>query len=364
MSVQFIPDDPSLITAELVAAYEAATGKTLYPAQVERLFIDLLAYRETLVRSAINDVANQNLVAFARAPMLDYLGELVGTVRLPAQPARTTLRFTLADPASSPVLVPSGTRVQGAADAVFATQYDAIISAGQTFIDALALADTAGSSLNGILPGSISQPVGVLPAGMGASNISVTSGGAEQENDDRLRERIRLAPERFSVAGPRLAYRFAALSASQALTDCAVASTEPGRVSLYPLTADGLPSSDIKALVLSAVGADDVRPLCDQVEVLDPADYPFALSAQITLYDTADAATTLAASLSAAQSYAARIGATLGNDVVPSQIVAALSVPGVYQVTVSSPAADVAVPEHGWAHASSVAVTVAGVVRG
>ncbi len=80
-----LPNDPQAITAEIVAAYEAATGKTLYPAQVERLLIDLIAYRETLLRAAINDAARQNLVRFARAPMLDYLGELVGVRRLPGE---------------------------------------------------------------------------------------------------------------------------------------------------------------------------------------------------------------------------------------------------------------------------------------
>ena len=91
--IRLVEDDPLAITDELVRAYEAATGKTLYPAQVERLLIDLIAYRETVVRGLINEVARQNLVAFARAPMLDFLGELVGVVRLPAQPAGTLRGF-------------------------------------------------------------------------------------------------------------------------------------------------------------------------------------------------------------------------------------------------------------------------------
>lgn len=82
-TLQVIDDDAGAIRAEIAAAYEAATGKTLYPAQIESLLIDLIAYRETLIRAAINDAARQNLVRFARAPMLDYLGELVGIARLP-----------------------------------------------------------------------------------------------------------------------------------------------------------------------------------------------------------------------------------------------------------------------------------------
>ncbi|MCV4640052.1 baseplate J/gp47 family protein, partial [Escherichia coli] len=80
---------------EMIAKYEADTGKTLYPAQAERLLIDLWAYREMLVRVAVQEAAKQNLVAFAREPMIDYLGELVGVYRLAAQPATTTLQFSV-----------------------------------------------------------------------------------------------------------------------------------------------------------------------------------------------------------------------------------------------------------------------------
>ncbi|HGV0493952.1 TPA: baseplate protein, partial [Escherichia coli] len=80
----FIERDADKITAEMIAKYEADTGKTLYPAQAERLLIDLWAYREMLVRVAVQEAAKQNLVAFAREPMIDYLGELVGVYRLAA----------------------------------------------------------------------------------------------------------------------------------------------------------------------------------------------------------------------------------------------------------------------------------------
>lgn len=42
----------------MIAKYEADTGKeTLYPAQAERLLIDLWAYREMLVRVAVQEAA-------------------------------------------------------------------------------------------------------------------------------------------------------------------------------------------------------------------------------------------------------------------------------------------------------------------
>lgn len=78
----FIDRDPEAVTAAMVASWEAATGKTLYPAQVEALLVDMVSYRESLVRIGIQEAAKQNLVTYARAPMLDHLGQLVGCTRL------------------------------------------------------------------------------------------------------------------------------------------------------------------------------------------------------------------------------------------------------------------------------------------
>ncbi|MCX8016409.1 MAG: baseplate J/gp47 family protein [Rhodocyclaceae bacterium] len=265
MSLDVIPADAAAVRAEIVAAYEAATGKTLYPAQIESLLIDLIAYRETLIRAAINDAARQNLVRFARAPMLDYLGELVGVVRLPG------------------------------------------------------------------------------------------------EDDERLRARILEAPESFSVAGPRLAYRHHAMSAHASIVDVAVLSPEPGVVRLYPLTATGLPSAEIKALVLAACSAEDVRPLCDTVEVADPADMPFAVEARLTVLPGVDADATRAAAQAAVAARCAAIARRLGHDVARSALIAAAHVEGVARVDLVAPAADISVPAHAWAHASSLSVTVQGV---
>src|ERR1700687_2000716 len=85
--------DPNLILADMVPAFQTAAGRTLQPAQVERLLINLYAYRESLMRNAIQYAGQQNLLAFAVFPMIDYLGQLLGVSRLGAQGAGTTLQF-------------------------------------------------------------------------------------------------------------------------------------------------------------------------------------------------------------------------------------------------------------------------------
>ena len=57
--------NPNLILSDMIAAFQSAAGRTLQPAQVERLLINLYAYRESLVRNAIQYAGQQNLLAFA-----------------------------------------------------------------------------------------------------------------------------------------------------------------------------------------------------------------------------------------------------------------------------------------------------------
>src|ERR1700678_3105548 len=117
--------DPNLILADMIAAFQTAAGRTLQPAQVERLLINLYAYRESLMRNAIQYAGQQNLLAFAAFPMLDYLGQLLSVTRLPAQSAGVMLQFTLANTLGISYTIVAGT-VVGTNDGqfVFATATD------------------------------------------------------------------------------------------------------------------------------------------------------------------------------------------------------------------------------------------------
>ena len=361
----FIDRDPQAITAEIVAQYEQLTGKTLYPAQVERLLIDVIAYRETLVRIGIQEAAKQNLVAYARAPMLDYLGELVGVTRLPAQPAKTTLRFTVAAALATNLLIPAGTRVEGGdGTATFATDADVTLLAGQLSIDAAATCEEPGAAGNAWQPGQINNLVDDLgDVEVTAANTTVTSGGIEEEEDDRLRERIKLAPEAFSTAGSRLAYVFHAKSAHQSIVDVAVLSPTPGVVKLYPLLTTGLPDANMLSLVEATCSADRVRPLTDNVQALAPTPIDYAIDAQLVLYKNTDVASVLAQAQAAAEAYKADRAAGLGRDIVPVQVESALKVAGVYDIVRTAPA-KIVLAENEWARCTGINLVVTGTVDG
>lgn len=360
----FVERDPVALTADMIEAYEAYTGRTLQPAQVERLIIDLLAYRESLVRISIQEAAKQNLLAFARYPMLDYLGELLGVERLAEAPALTTLRFTLAEPQGAPLLIPTGTRARTRDRKItFETDRLLEIAPGDTQGEVSATAREAGDGGNGYALGQVSSLLDPIAGVASVANVTMTYAGRSGETDDRLRERIRAAPERLSVAGPAGAYRWHAMSAHQSIVDAAPTSPRAGRVRVHILTDEGLPSAELLDLVDAALSDDRVRPLTDTVEVVPPERVGFDITGEVTLYREADPDVTMEAVRAAAGSWAAGRRAGLGRDIVPSQIVAALSVSGVYRVTLSDPAFR-ELGTHEWADCEAITLTLAGVVDG
>lgn len=356
---EFIPRDPVAITAELVELFQTLTGRVLQPAQVERVLVDVVAYRETLLRLAIQDAAEQSLVAFARGEHLDRLGELVGVTRLAAAAARITLQFTLSGAQLVDVVIPAGTIARSADGSVrFATLELLIISAGALSGQVSAAALTVGAGANGFLAGTIAQLEAPIAGVAAVTNTGVSMGGADVEPDDRYRDRIRQAPQQYSVAGSAGAYRYFALSVSSTIVDVAVSSSAMGLVRVCVLVATGAPGSPLLTQVYNALSADRVRPLSDTVLVVAAAAVTYAITATIRPRSGVDPVAMMAAAQSAAQVLAADRASRLGRDVLPSQVVAALSVAGVYDVTLTAPAAAVVVGTEQFAQCTGVTLTL------
>ncbi len=342
--------DPNLILADMVAAFQTAAGRTLQPAQVERLLINLYAYRESLMRNAIQYAGQQNLLAFASFPMLDYLGQLLSVTRLPAQGATATLQFTLANVLSVSYTITAGTPV-GTSDGqfVFATNADLELPAGTTIGTVLATATTPGEAADGYLAGQINVQLNPSVLIGGAVNTTVSTGGSSPETDDHLRTRIQAAPNQFSVAGPEGSYRYFSLSADPTVADAQIVSPAPGQVNVYVLTgpitaqpgpspnASGIANGALIAKVAAELNADNVRPLTDIVNVLAVTEVDYQIAGTITLYADADPASTMTAANAAAQDYAIALASRIQRDIVPSQIIEALSIPGVYEVSLTAP---------------------------
>jgi phage-related baseplate assembly protein len=363
----FIDRDPAAITAAMIAKYEAESGKTLQPAQVERLQINNFAYRETLVRIAVQEAAKQNLLYYARRPVLDHHAQLLGVAALPAAPAKTTLRFTFPAARPADLLIPLGTRVAATGALIFDTSAVAVLGAGATAIDVPAACETAGAVGNGWAAGALGTLLDDLGvSGVSVANLAASAGGAEAEADEPLRERVSQAPESFTTAGSHGAYQFWARSAHPSILDVATRAhyPEPGDLSIYVLVAGGAPSGDVLDAVLSACSDERVRPMNDHVLAVGPEQIDYAMDIRLTLYPWADADSALAAWQAAADDYRSRQAAALGKDVVRWQIESLLQFNGVYAVEVVSPAANIVLEPWQWPNCTALAVSVAGFAGG
>lgn len=165
---------------------------------------------------------------------------------------------------------------------------------------------------------------------------------AVYETDARLLLRGQLAYEGLSVAGPRGAYRFHALSADPRVKDVGVSRPEPGTVLVTILSTegDGTAPADLLDIVSAALNDEDVRPLNDTVVVQSAEILHYMIAATLYLSDGPDTSTVEAASLAAARAYADarhRVGAL----VALSGIDGALHQTGVIRAIRTEPAAEI-----------------------
>lgn len=343
----FIERDLQVIIDEMIADYEQRTGRVLQPAHVERLLINAFAYREQLVREKIQYAATQNLVDFSSAPVLDYLGQLVGVSRLAASSATVTIKFTLVD-GHGGVTIPEGTRVATTdGQAVFRTTTDYIVAPGINIVEVEAANVEEGSSGNGYAIGTITQILDPQAFISLAANMDISGGGAAQEGDEALRERIKLAPGSFSNAGSRGAYTFFALSASPSIIDVAVLGPPdiaPGQVEIYPLMEDGsvTPNTVLDA-VDAAVNSEKVRPLTDTVTVLAPTLVSYGIDVEVTILTDADSSTVQDEIEAKLNAFILAKRQSLGQDIMVNQVIAQCMVEGVYNITLIEPNADVVI---------------------
>jgi len=206
-----------------------------------------------------------------------------------------------------------------------------------------------------------------LAALVGVARLEITpadpahNAPAVMEDDTALRERVVLAPESFSVAGPTLAYVFHARSAHADVLDASALSPEPGQVLVTVLSriGDGTPEADVIDAVEARVNSRSVRPLTDQVTVQGATIVPFAIAADLYLFEGPDPEIVLAAAQARIEDYVARAH-KLGRDINRSAISAAMFVEGVQRVELAAPAEDVELDATQSGNCTGIALEFAG----
>ena len=321
----FVDIDPGTIVPQLVQDFEDYLGVVLGAGDQRRELLQGFGYALTTALQTIEATGEKELLETSFGQYLDKLGALVGVERRPAAAATCTVQFTLSNAQPQAVTVPQGTRVTPDGALFFATTETLVIASGQTSGTVLCEATEPGAQYNGYLPGQISQLVDGVSYVAAVSNTTESGGGADIEDDDSYRERIRMAPLAFSTAGPSGAYEYFALSADPSVGDVYVVRMSPGVVGIYVVKTGGvIPETGDPVLqaVLDACDDKTRRPLTDNVQVMPAVASNTTISAQywVSAADQAKASSIQAAVAQAVDDYKAWQTEQIGRAINPDEL--------------------------------------------
>lgn len=196
-----------------------------------------------------------------------------------------------------------------------------------------------------------------------AANLTTTPPTpAVMESNADYRYRLSLKPESYSVAGPRDAFKFHSLSADGQVKDANVTSQVKGTTEVFILsrTGSGIPTGDLLTTVRDRLNGETIRPLSEEVIVSPGTIVNYALTIGLVLFPGAASELALAAAQTALATYAADHH-KLGSDIIRSAIDAAAHQPGVKEVAITAPAANLICADNQAPWCSGIIVTVTGV---
>lgn len=321
-------------------AYRAETGKEpdMHAGTPERLMLYAFANNFYQALKYIDRAGKMGLLKYSEADYLDNLAVLKGITRNEATAAKVTLKFTLSDIRTSVTAIPGGTRV-AAGDIYFSTDEYLEILAGQESGTVTATAITAGTGANGLAVKEIDTLVDPVPYVANVTNIDVSAGGTDKENDESLTYRVYNAPNRYSVAGPKEVYEYHARRIRSDIDDIVVYSPEPDKVSVvFTINEGEIPDSKVIAEVEEGLSADDIRPLTDIVTAKGPtkSNYDIKLTYYINKSDSNQAVAIQTAVNEAIEEYK-KWQQKIGRDINPSKLIQLIIGAGAKRTSVTKP---------------------------
>lgn len=338
--IEFVNSDASAILDELIADFEAAAGRKLYPADPVRVVLDFTAQVIAHERVIMNEAARQNVPRFADGVYLDSLGEIFGNVyRMQAVPAHTDLEFEITEEQENEVIIPQGTRVL-ADEIYFATDEETLIKAGELTVQVPATCEVPGTIGNGFEIGQITTCADVFPFFKAVRNITESGGGADTETDAELYERMRESVDTYSTAGSAGAYAYMVKSSSPLVGDVLVTSPSPGTVDIRFICKDGsIPDEELLEIASAAVSEQAERPLTDVVTVSPPETVPFDVNIEFWVIDGSGLSleTAKAQIESAVNDYISWQTTKMKRDIIPERLAKTVMLDGIKRVKINSP---------------------------
>lgn len=337
--IKFINNDISQLELTLKKGYEEIMGVTIKDGDPVNDFISWITYILSIANNKINFTGKMNLLRYSEGVYLEALGELVGVKRNLSKGAKATVKYTFSKIFDQVITVPKGHKV-AAGNLYFELDEDIELQIGKRDVIGHITCLTDGIIGNNIQIGEINTIVDDIPYLYTVENITISSGGVNEETDENLRERIRLKPTSFSVAGPIAAYKYYTLTAHQDIIDTYIftPTESPGVVKVYPLLKDGkIPEQEVLEIVNNTLSADDIKPFTDKVEVLAPTSQNYSINFKWWLDKTSDKTIVEAAVNKAVENYKKWQKGKLGRDINPNKLIQLLIQAGAKRVEIISP---------------------------
>lgn len=367
-------DVRSSIVDQFTAMAPEYTEAISLPSDPITKLIDIIAYRELIVRKRINYAAQQNFVSTATAENLDHLAALVGVKRVqPEQDNELALRVvnTLQLQTTSlalsmatlleidmleldmiededvlwvAILEVLKTNFNVITDETVETVRIGIQRSKQQLAHWLGLSITdfeTDEHISGRIVKQFNDGIDGVAALLGMQRFT-------QENDASLRHRIPLAFEQASNAGTLGAYHYHALSAAPSeIKNVAIGSEQDGTVNVYIManTPSGEASVELTGRVLQYLNQPEIRPITDSIKVDSVKVQLYDIQAEITL-DNNSAKNLIKDEVKIALNRFIQQQHNVNQSITQAGIIAALFIDGVKNVRLIQPEYDLPAKEN------------------
>lgn len=337
--IKFVDNDILKLEESLKKGYEEIMGVHINNGDPINDFISWVTYIFSIANNNINFTGKMNLLRYSQGVYLEALGELVGVKRNLARGAKATIKYTFSKIFDQVITIPKGHKV-ASGNLFFELDNDIELPIGSREVTGNVTCLQDGKLGNNLPIGSINTIVDTVPYLYTVENINISSGGADLETDDSLRERIKLKPTSFSAAGPIAAYRYYTLTAHQDIIDAHIYTPKesPGTVKIIPLLKKGkIPENEVLKLVAKVLSADDIRPFTDKVEVIAPIASNYTINFKWWINKEDDVTIITSSVNKAVEEYKQWQKEKLGRDINPNKLVQLLIQAGAKRVEIVSP---------------------------
>ena len=321
--------------------YKEITGKDVVLDRADPMSLILYALSIQVYQALlyVDKTGKQDLLKYSYGAYLDNLAAMKGIAREQAKPSRVMIRFTLSRIRPSTVEIPEGTRVTNG-EVYFQTESHAEIPSGESSVDVAAECMTSGVAGNNLEVGEINILVDPVPYVAKVANTEPTTGGADIEDDDTLKDRIYIAPSKYSVAGPEESYRYWVKTYNSNISDVLIYSDDPVDVVIEFIMNDGeLPSESMLLGVQKFLSDEQIRPLTDRVTVKAPETVEYKVNVKyfVNQSDLKKVDTIKTAVNAAVDDYIQWQRSKIGRDINPSQLIQQMVSAGAKRVEVALP---------------------------